>query len=99
MADTLKTQGMSLLQATRLAADRQLYLPVTPTGNLQAEEKSKSKDVQSGRSACERVDGSCVYGRDTVIFLSLWYRAEIAISDHLCISARFCPYHVSWRRS
>ena len=32
VADTLRTQGMSLLQATRLAADRQLHLPATPTG-------------------------------------------------------------------
>ena len=32
MEDTLRTQGISLLQATRLAADRQLYRPATPTG-------------------------------------------------------------------
>ena len=32
VADTIRTQGMSLLQATRLAADRHLYLPATPTG-------------------------------------------------------------------
>ena len=32
VAHTLKTQGMSLLQATRLAADRQLCPPATPIG-------------------------------------------------------------------
>ena len=32
VADTLRTQGMSLLQATRLAADRQLSPPATPIG-------------------------------------------------------------------
>ena len=32
VADTLRTQGMSLLQATRLATDRQLCPPVTPIG-------------------------------------------------------------------
>ena len=34
VADTLRTQGMSLLQATRLAADRRLCLPATPTGTI-----------------------------------------------------------------
>ena len=32
VADTLRAHGMSPLQATRLAADRQLHLPATPTG-------------------------------------------------------------------
>ena len=32
VADTLRTEGMSLLQATRLAADRQLCPLATPTG-------------------------------------------------------------------
>ena len=32
VADTLKIQGMSLLQATHLAADRQLCPPATPIG-------------------------------------------------------------------
>ena len=32
VADTLRTQGMSLLQATHLATDRQLCPPVTPIG-------------------------------------------------------------------
>ena len=32
VVDTLRTQGMSLLQATRLAADRQLCPPATPIG-------------------------------------------------------------------
>ena len=32
VADTLRAHEMSLLQATRLAADRRLYLPATPTG-------------------------------------------------------------------
>ena len=49
VADTLRTQGMSLLQATRLAADRQLCPPPPPPPSpprrlpVQAEEKSKSK--------------------------------------------------------
>ena len=42
VADTLRTQGMSLLQATRLAADRQLCPPRRLS--VQAEEKSKSKE-------------------------------------------------------
>ena len=32
VADTLRTQGMSLLQATHLATDRQLCPPATPIG-------------------------------------------------------------------
>ena len=44
MADTLRTQGMSLLQATHLAADRQLCPPATPIGTSgRKKKKSKSK--------------------------------------------------------
>ena len=41
VADTVGAHGVSLLQATRLAADRHLSLPATPKGSLQAEGKSK----------------------------------------------------------
>ena len=43
VADTLRTQGMSLLQATRLAADRQLCPPATPIGT--SGRKKVSKDA------------------------------------------------------
>ena len=46
VADTLRTQGMSLLQATRLAADRQLCPPATPIGTS-GRKKVKVKKVQT----------------------------------------------------
>ena len=48
VADTLRTQGMSLLQATHLASDRQLCPPRRLS--VQAEEKSKSKVSKRARA-------------------------------------------------
>jgi len=44
VAETLKFHGLSLLQATRLAADRQLYLPATPQSTSGRKKKRKKEE-------------------------------------------------------
>ena len=57
VADTLRTQGMSLLQSTRLAADRQLCPPATPTGTS-GRNKVKVSKVSVARAVFWTLDGS-----------------------------------------
>lgn len=46
MADILRAHELSLLQTTRLAADRRLNLPVTSTGTSGRGEKSKDRNTE-----------------------------------------------------
>ena len=69
VADTLRTQGMPHLQATRLAPDRQLPppppLPSPPLPRrlpVQAEEKSKSKRLSRWLSGMATVSSAAVLG-------------------------------------
>ena len=64
VADTLRTQGMSLLQATHLAADRQLCPPATPIGTSgRKKSKSKVRKKSCRITPCKQTVENCKLGQ------------------------------------